>query len=78
MLGIFQLQGHQEADSFQGIGSSIDIVAHEDIVKPMDITLIRGSLPDVEKSHKVSIVSEETAEDLDRWLDVSDDNRLDS
>jgi hypothetical protein len=43
----------------------------------MDITLIRGSLPDVEKSHKVSIVSEETAEDFDWWLDVSDDNRLD-
>jgi hypothetical protein len=76
LLWIFELEGHQDADCLERIGSTIDVVTHEDIIKAVDVTTVSWSLPDVEEAHEIRIVSMNTSENFHRWLNISDNDRL--
>lgn len=76
LLGVLQLQGHQQADNFETECASVHVISEEDIVEGLDITLLTRALPDIEEPHQVDIVSVQVAENLDWWLQPFYQNRL--
>lgn len=80
LLGVLKLEGHKEANGLKLVGTTIHIVAQENIIETMDITSspIRRRLPDVKEAHEISVVTMKATENLYWRLDVSDDSWLNS
>jgi glutathionylspermidine synthase len=58
--------------------SLVDVVAQEQIVEGMDISCVERSLPDVEESHEVNVLSMDVSYNFDWWPDLLDDDGLGS
>lgn len=76
LLGVLELQSHQEADDLERVLALVDIVTQEDVVVRMDVTVLGGHLPDVEEPHEVHILPMNIAEDLDGRSQILNNNRL--
>ena len=76
LFGVFELEGHEQADNFQTVLTLVDVVSEEEVVESMYVALLEWILPDVEESHQVYILSVKISKDLDRWLDIFDNDWL--
>lgn len=45
------LEGHQEADGFQRVGATIDIITEEEVIITLDIAIVVWNTPEVKESH---------------------------
>lgn len=78
LLWIFQLQSEEEANDFETVMTLVDIVTQEKVVISMDITSVGWSLPDIEESHQVYILTVDITNNLDWWSDFLNHNWLSS
>lgn len=76
LLGVLQLESHQEADDLERVVTLIHVVTQEQVVVSLDIAGVRGHSPELEEAHKLNILAMEIAENLDRRSNVLDDGRL--
>ena len=76
LLGVLELESHEEADDLERVLALVDIVAKEDVVVRMDVTVFSGHLPDVEEPHKVDILAVDVTEDLHGRSQVLDNDWL--
>lgn len=76
LLGILELESHEQADDFQTEGSTVYIVAQEYIVERLDVHTFIRPLPDVEEAHEVYVVSVDVAEYLDWGFHALNHHRL--
>lgn len=75
LLRILELQGHEKTNDFQTVLTLVDVIAKEEIVEGVDVSVDRivGSFPNVEKSHQVYVLSVNVTEYFDRWSNFFDD-----
>lgn len=66
MLRVLQLKSHQEANYFETEGSSVDVVAKEDVIEGLDVALFARSLPNIEETHQIDVVAVQVAENF-KW-----------
>jgi len=78
LLWIFELQSHEEADDFETVMTLVDVVTQEEVVISMDITSVGWSLPDIEESHQIYILTVEITNNLDWWSDFLNHDWLSS
>lgn len=78
LLWIFELQSEEEAYNFETVMTLVDIVTQEEVVVSMDITSVGWSLPDIEESHQIYILTVDITNNLDWWSDFLNHNWLSS
>jgi len=70
LLWVLQFQSQQEAKHLQTLGSSIYVVAEEEVVEASDVTRLAWGLPDVEEAHQVVVISVNVSKDFYGRLEV--------
>ena len=78
LFWIFKLKGEQKAYNLKTVLAFVNIVTQEKVIKSMDISVVKRSIPDVEESHKIHILAMDVSYDLDWWSNLLDDNWLSS
>ena len=76
LLGIFELKSKEKADNLKTICTFVNVVSQEEVVEGMNVSSITRSLPDIEESHQVDVLTMNISNDFSRWPNVFDDNRL--
>ena len=76
LLGIFEFKSKEKADNLKTICTLVNVVSQEEVVEGMNVSSITRSLPDIEESHQVDVLTMNISNDFSRWLNVFDDNRL--
>ena len=70
LLRILELKCKQQAQDFEALGPAINIIAQEEVIKTRDVTRLARSLPNVEESHEIVVITMNVSENLDRRLKV--------
>jgi len=71
LVGVLDLERHEQADYLKRVRSSVDVVAEEDVVIRSDVTavcVVNGTLPNIEESHQVRVLPVEVPENFARRL----------
>jgi hypothetical protein len=76
LLWILQLKSEEKADHLKTVLTLVNIITQEEIIEGMDISGVKRSLPDVEESHEVNILTVYISNDLHWWSDLLDDDWL--
>ena len=74
--GILEFKSEEKADNFETLGSTVNIVTQEDVVKAANVTCLLRCSPNIEESHQTVVVAVQIAKDLDGWLEGLDEHRL--
>ena len=45
------LESHQETDSFKRVGTTVDVIAKEEVIITLDIAIVVWNTPEVKESH---------------------------
>lgn len=70
LLRILELKRKQQAQDFEALWPAINIIAQEEVVIARDVTRLARSLPNVEESHEIVVITMNVSENLDRGLKV--------
>jgi hypothetical protein len=65
VLRVLDLESHEEADSFEGVESFVDVVAQEDILVALHLPLV-GKSKILKETHEVKETAIDTPEYLNR------------
>lgn len=76
LLREFELQDEEEADDLKTPLALINVVAQEHVIEGMDVALVDWSLPDIEETHQIDVLTVNVADDFGGWADLLDDNWL--
>ena len=66
------LQRHQQADCFERVTSSVDVISQEEVVVALDITVFIRSSPKIEESHQILVLTMDVTKNLDRSVNFED------
>lgn len=80
LFWIFQLESEKEADDLKTVLSFVHVISEEQVVKSVDVSCVEWSLPDVEESHQVGVLTIDVSDDFhwgsnllnDDWLSCED------
>jgi hypothetical protein len=78
LLWISEFESEQKTNNFQTVHALVDVVSKKEIVECVDVSSVDWSLPDVEESHQINVLSMEVSKDLHWWSDLLDHNWLSS
>lgn len=78
LLWVLKLESEEKADALKTVLTLVNVVSKEQVVEGMDISSIKRSLPDIEESHEVDVLSMDVSNNLDWWSNLLDDNWLSS
>ena len=70
VIGILELECHQQADSFKRVEALVDIVAQENILESFHLSLI-GVVEVFEESEELGVAAVEAAENFDGGSDTN-------
>lgn len=65
MLGVLDLEGHEETDRFEGVESFVDVVAQKDILVALHLSLV-GKSKILKETHEVKEAAVDAPEYLNR------------
>ena len=66
------LQRHEQADCFERVTSSVDVISQEEVVVALDITVFIWSSPKIEESHQILVLTMDVTKNLDRGVNFED------
>lgn len=78
LLGVLQFKSHQEADDLKRVMTLVDVVAEEQVVVRLDITVVSWHSPQLKEAHELDILTMQITEDLHGRPNVLYDGRLSS
>jgi len=67
---ILEFEGEEEADDFETLSATVNVISEEHVVKATNITCLLWCAPDIEESHQISVISVDIAENFDRRLQI--------
>jgi hypothetical protein len=76
LLGVLQLESHQEADDLERMMTLVNKVAEEQVVVSLNVTVVSRHSPEFKEAHQLDILTMQITEDLYGRSDVLDDGRL--
>lgn len=57
LLWVFEFEGHEQADYFKTVLTLVNVVSEEEVVKSVNISILKWELPDIEESHQIDVLS---------------------
>lgn len=73
---ILQFQCKEQADYFEGLGTTVNVVTKENIIETANVTSLLRCAPDIKEPHQVGVVTVNISEDFDWRLEVLDEHGL--